>query len=131
MKKSRIFKIVIWVASFLIITAALLILHSLATRPKKIPGVFLPAGVKGKIAVVIDDWGYNLNNLDIIRQIKYPLTASILPNLNYSRILARELRRRNIEIILHLPMEPREKFRLEQNTIMVSMDDLNIMTVLD
>lgn len=91
----------------------------------------MPEAVKGKIAVVIDDWGYSLNNLDIISQIKYPLTLSILPNLIYSRQAAEELEKKGFEIILHLPMEPKEKYRLEKNTITVSMDRRSIENIIE
>ena len=114
---------------FLIVIVAVLVLYALVTRPKKIFKVIAP--IKGKIAIVIDDWGYNLNNLERLKKIRYPITASILPNLSYSKALAIELHKRNIEIILHLPMEPREKFRLEQNTIMVSMDEASIINIID
>lgn len=98
-------------------------------RPKRVPKV--PVVIKGRIAIVIDDWGYNLNNLDILDQIKYPLTISILPNLSYSRKTAEELQKRGLEIILHLPMEPKEKYRLEKNTIMISMSEGNIKNIIE
>src|SRR4030042_1073236 len=84
----------------LIIIIAALLLYALVIRPKKIPKV--SAAIKGKIAIVIDDWGYNLHNLETLKTIRFPITASILPNLSYSKFLARELYRHNIEIILHL-----------------------------
>ena len=129
MGKPKRFKITYRVLISLIIIVAALLLYTLVTRPKKIPKVSLP--IKGKIAIVIDDWGYNLNNLETLKKIRYPVTASILPNLSYSKALARELHKHNIEIILHLPMEPREKFRLEQDTIMVSMDDSAIRSIIN
>jgi hypothetical protein len=98
--------------------------------PKKVAKVPMPV-IKGRIAIVIDDWGYNLNNLQIIGQIKYPLTVSILPDLNYSREIADQLHNRGFEIILHLPMEPHEKYRLEKNTIMASMDGQTIKRIID
>jgi hypothetical protein len=70
-----------------------------------------------------------LNNLYILGQIKSPLTISILPNLNYSKTVAEEVNKRGLEIILHLPMEPHEKFRLEQNTIMTSQDEQTIYNI--
>lgn len=96
-------------------------------KPKKIPK---PIAIRGKIAIVIDDWGYNLNNLHILKQIKYPLTCAILPNLSYSKLVAEEAHKKGFQIILHLPMEPHEKFRLEQNTITTSMDESSIAAIL-
>jgi hypothetical protein len=86
--------------------------------------------IKGKIAIVIDDWGYNLNNLEIAQGIKQPLTCAILPNLRNSRLVAQKLNNSGFEIILHLPMEPKEKYRLEKNTITASMDAVEIRGIL-
>jgi len=100
-------------------------------KPKKIPQVpQAPLAIKGKIAIVLDDWGYSLNNLNMAEQIKYPFTVSVLPGLQHSKTVARELHKRSVEIILHLPMEPHEKFRLEQNTIMTSMDGQAIKNII-
>lgn len=86
---------------------------------------YQPAGLKpvgAKIAIVLDDFGYNMNNIDSLLKIKSPLTISILPNLPYSEKVARQLAGHNIEIILHLPLEPHdEELNLEEGTIMVQM----------
>jgi hypothetical protein len=54
-------------------------------------------------------------------RLRYPLTIAVLPNLPYSRYVADELHQKGFEIILHLPLQPQEKFRLEKNTILTSM----------
>jgi polysaccharide deacetylase 2 family uncharacterized protein YibQ len=86
---------------------------------------------KGAIAIVLDDWGYNLSNLPVIEQITYPLTLSVLPNLPYSLKVADALHERGFEIILHLPMEPFQKMNLEKNTILTTMDSQTIKTIID
>jgi uncharacterized protein len=86
---------------------------------------------KGSIAIVLDDWGYNVSSLPLIEQINYPLTLSVLPNLPYSQKVATELHHRGFEIILHLPMEPFQKTGLEKNTILTSMDGQTIQDILD
>ncbi len=76
----------------------------------------------GKIALVLDDFGYNMNSLDLLFGVTMSLTVSVLPNLPYSTSIAEELRRRNFEVILHLPLEPHgEAASLEKGTIMVDM----------
>ncbi|PIP19798.1 MAG: hypothetical protein COT38_02040 [Candidatus Omnitrophica bacterium CG08_land_8_20_14_0_20_41_16] len=85
---------------------------------------------KPRIAIVLDDWGYNLNNLHIIEEIRYPLTLAVLPNLSYSKRVSQELYQRGFEIILHLPMEPKEKYRLEKNTILTSMSEAEIINII-
>ena len=85
---------------------------------------------KGKIAIVLDDWGYTLSNFSTLKQIKQPITLAILPNLNYSKTISEKAYGR-YEIILHLPMEPSENFRLENNTIMNSMELSVIRNILN
>lgn len=123
--KNSGYKIVIGILLFLIILQWLFIAR---IKPAKL--IIAPAKLKGKIAIVIDDWGYNRNNLEILDKIKYPLTCSILPDLNYTSQLAEELHARGYEILLHLPMEPHEKYRLEKNTILTSMDEQAIREII-
>lgn len=92
---------------------------------KKVPAV------KGLIAIVIDDWGYHLNNLAIAKEIKVPLSCAVLPNLKNSGPVAKELHAYGFEIILHIPMEPKERYRLEKNTVTSNMDAEQIRNILD
>lgn len=62
-----------------------------------------------KIAIVIDDLGYNRKQLDSFLELDIPLTYSILPGEVYSQSLAKELIAKNKEIILHLPLEPKNR----------------------
>lgn len=124
----RGYKIAIGILSILVIIESILLIHLWITRIKKIPKI--PPLVKGKIAIVIDDWGYNLNNLHILKKIQYPLTVSVLPNLSYSKSVAKELHKMGFEVILHLPLEPHENSRLERNTIMTSMDEAAIKNII-
>ncbi len=131
MERNRIYKIAVLVLSvFLIVESAVIISLLIKRRAaiKKIPQAALP--IKGRIAIVLDDWGYHLDNLRIVDQIKYPFTASILPRLDYSKAVALELHRRGFQVILHLPMEPHEKVRLEKNTIMASMGEQEIINII-
>ena len=128
MKRFAIFKMLTFVLSLVVTIETILLIYLWISRPKKI--IKIPAIPKGRIAIVIDDWGYNLDNLYILDQIKYPFTASVLPRLDYSKATAAELHRRGVQIILHLPMEPYEKYRLEKNTIMTSMDEQAILNII-
>ncbi|GAI93051.1 unnamed protein product, partial [marine sediment metagenome] len=76
------------------------------------------------MAIVIDDWGYNLRYLNFLKQIDVPLTISVLPNLRYSSKIAEQARLQDKEVILHLPLEPERKGReigLEEHTITSEM----------
>lgn len=81
---------------------------------------------KAKIAIVLDDWGYNVRNLADVLQIDEPLTLAILPNLRYSSTVAKKAKENNFELILHMPMEPKSKIKLELNTIYTTMNDNEI-----
>ena len=59
-----------------------------------------------RIALIIDDIGYNRSIARQFAQLDLALTFSILPRLDYSRELADELHTRGFEIMLHQPMEP-------------------------
>jgi len=94
-------------------------------KPKK-PG-FAP---KPRIAIVIDDWGYGLNNLSAAKEIRYPMTCAVLPNLRNSKTVAVFLHSAGFEVILHLPMEPKEKYGLEKNTILVTSTPRDIRAII-
>lgn len=83
-----------------------------------------------KVAIVLDDWGYNRNNLEMLRSIDMPLTLAVLPNLRYSKDIAKESQYKNRQVILHMPMEPKGKFkRLEENTLTADMSQDKIQSV--
>jgi polysaccharide deacetylase 2 family uncharacterized protein YibQ len=85
-----------------------------------------------EVAIVIDDWGYNMNNIKLLESIQIPLTISILPSLPHSTDIARSQHYyKNREIILHMPLEPEdETVRLEENTILTSMDKKEVLSLL-
>jgi len=131
MKKYR-FIVIILSAIVVIEAIGIIVLRKPVRREQKVSQPAKPVVVrkKGRIAVVIDDWGYNLNNAGFLKQIKQPLTLAILPNLAYSRKVSELATALDFEIILHLPMEPHEELRLEENTILTSMPDSRIKSIL-
>jgi polysaccharide deacetylase 2 family uncharacterized protein YibQ len=66
----------------------------------------LKAGVRPKMAIVIDDLGSDEEIAKEILQLDLPITFSILPFTSHSKAIAKEAHRKGREIILHLPMEP-------------------------
>lgn len=120
-------KKILGIISILILTIGVVSIFT--AKPKK---ALRPAPpVKGKIAIVLDDWGYSLSDLQIVDEIKYPFTAAILPEAIHTKKVSEELHSRGFEIILHLPMEPEEKIGLEKNTVMVSLSREEILRILD
>ncbi|MEA1935619.1 MAG: divergent polysaccharide deacetylase family protein [Thermodesulfobacteriota bacterium] len=65
-----------------------------------------PPSKKQKVAIIIDDIGYDLSPLNELLKINAPITFSILPHCPYSIDAAEKLHRAGKEILLHLPMEP-------------------------
>ena len=87
--------------------------------------------VKHKISIVIDDLGYNTNNLEKFLKIGEPITLSILPNERYSAKVAETAHSRGYETILHLPLEPKDgTVKEEPDTIKSSMSDDEITSSL-
>jgi polysaccharide deacetylase 2 family uncharacterized protein YibQ len=65
-------------------------------------------GESPKIAIVIDDFGYNSSDVATgIIDLDYPITISILPHTPQSASMAAAARRAGKEILVHIPMEPR------------------------
>ncbi len=84
-----------------------------------------------RIAIVVDDWGYNLKNLKSVLEIDAPITLSILPNLPYSERIARAANEGGKEVIVHLPLEPYEDLPLEKDTITTGMAEEDILEMFD
>ena len=100
-------------------------------KPKKLAKhkVARPAAiaVSGRIAIVLDDWGYNLTNLSALADIKTPITIAVLPNLLYSKQVAQTVKREGYQVILHLPLESEAGARPEKDTLYCAMDEKEIM----
>ncbi len=84
---------------------------------------------RGKVALVLDDWGYNLKNLKILNRIKRPITISVLPRLPYSRKISKLSCQGAYEVMLHLPLESYEHKNMEKDTIYCNMKDSKIVKV--
>ena len=61
-----------------------------------------------KVAIIIDDIGYDPKIVDHFLSIDAPLTFSVLPFSPYQEKVLGKLKSNNSEIMLHLPMEPVE-----------------------
>ena len=86
---------------------------------------------KARVAIVIDDFGYNMNNVETLFSIKEPFTLSILPNQRYTREVADLARSRGYETILHLPLEAQRKdVKEESDTIRSGMTESEVITKL-
>lgn len=65
-----------------------------------------PASSLPKLAIIIDDIGFNENYIDLIN-ISVPLTLAVIPHTEYAVTAALAGREAGVEIMMHLPMEPK------------------------
>jgi polysaccharide deacetylase 2 family uncharacterized protein YibQ len=77
--------------------------RELLPKPPKIAPAALP-----KIAIIIDDIGYDKTIADKFLALNSVLTFSILPQSPYEKSIARSVHRKGYDVMLHLPMEPDE-----------------------
>jgi len=67
------------------------------------------AGSTPRIAIVIDDFGYNRSETAMgIIDLNFPITISVLPDCPHTTDIAQAAHRAGKEIIAHVPMEPRD-----------------------
>lgn len=119
-----------WIILGVIVAFLIILLPS--RKPRKLikPKKIITKEITGRIAIVLDDWGYNLENVDALMDIKQPITLAILPNLPFSRKISEDSHKAGLEIILHLPMQPKGNYKLEKNTIVTLMNKQEIETII-
>jgi polysaccharide deacetylase 2 family uncharacterized protein YibQ len=61
-----------------------------------------------RIAIIIDDVGFDVELARSFLELKSPLSLSILPTAPYAKVIAGEAMGKGVEVLLHLPMEPKE-----------------------
>jgi polysaccharide deacetylase 2 family uncharacterized protein YibQ len=86
-----------------------------------------------KVAIIIDDLGYDTSLAEGFVQLDLPLTLSILPFAPHTRAIAHRARGGGREVMLHLPMEPRSYPRINpgDGVLLVSMERAAILQVLE
>ncbi|MBT7696690.1 MAG: divergent polysaccharide deacetylase family protein [Desulfobacterales bacterium] len=75
------------------------------------------------VAIIIDDLGFDKNIASDFLTLDIPLTFSILPYSPYKKKISAAARKKGIEIMLHLPMEPVEYplVQIEEGALLTSM----------
>ncbi len=76
--------------------------------PRPRPVTPRPLSRLPKVAIIIDDLGYDSRMLKNFLSLNAPLTLSILPHSPLQGTIARLAPKKGMEIMLHLPMEPVE-----------------------
>ena len=123
---NKYYKIAAFTVIFIIVCFWVFILN----KPRKPgPGKVIPIPVqvmpaaKGKVAIVLDDWGYNNNDLNFLSEIKSPITVAVLPNLQFSAVIAEGAKKRGFQVILHLPLESKSNKSPEKDTLYCNMSN--------
>jgi polysaccharide deacetylase 2 family uncharacterized protein YibQ len=85
-----------------------------------------------RLALIIDDGGYNTDKFKRMLGVGKPMTFAILPNTPHGKEAARMAHRAGCEVMLHLPMEPKEEemYSLERDTILTGMKPAEIQRIL-
>lgn len=65
-----------------------------------------PASSLPRLAIIIDDIGFNESYIDLIN-ISVPLTLAVIPSTKYAALAAQAGNKGGMEIMMHLPMEPK------------------------
>ncbi|HHV61474.1 MAG TPA: divergent polysaccharide deacetylase family protein [Firmicutes bacterium] len=81
---------------------------TLSVRLEGIPGWPAVEGGReaARLAIIIDDVGYNLGELEKLMELGRPLTVAVLPHAPFAAESARRAKAGGLEVLLHLPMEP-------------------------
>ncbi|QGM80250.1 divergent polysaccharide deacetylase family protein [Otariodibacter oris] len=77
----------------------------------------------GQLAIVIDDIGYRAKEDSAIYQLPKEVNVAIIPSAPQATIRAREAFEQDRDILIHLPMQPKNSSTLvEAGALMVGMD---------
>jgi polysaccharide deacetylase 2 family uncharacterized protein YibQ len=98
--------------------------------PAAAPKPNTPTAVKGKLAVVIDDAGRDLESQHVYESLGIPLTLAVMPNQVHTRDAALSWHAHGLPVILHQPMESVSGIGMESKVILTSMSDEEIRSLL-
>lgn len=87
---------------------------------------------RARLALIIDDGGYSIDRIKGMVGIGRPMTFAILPNTPHARKVALLAHESGEQVMLHLPMEPRDsdRYSLEKDTVLAGMDKKEVQTIL-
>ncbi len=103
---------------------------SSASLPAAKPPVAAPrAKGPGQVAIIIDDMGSSMQELQALLSIRLPLTFSVIPSLAHAKGVAESAHGAGAEVMVHMPMEPEgyPKQSLEKIGLLLSMDNAEVV----
>lgn len=84
----------------------------------------------GKLAIVIDDFGYRPAQENQVLALPVNLSVAVLPNAPHAREMATKAHRMGHEVLIHLPMAPLSKQPLEKDTLRPEMSSAEIERIM-
>ena len=129
----------IWIFAFLILllcaVASLVVLEIFSERSGRrwaSPITETRRAKPPRLALIIDDGGYHLDNLKEMLKLGMPMTFAILPNTPYTRQAASLVHENGGEVMLHLPMEPKDegRYAIEKDMVKIEMSSPAIQKIL-
>jgi len=111
-------------------------LRPLISRVLAIAGMILTSTLlvlpvwAGKLALVIDDFGYRPHNENQVLAMPTAISVAVLPNAPYARDMATKAHAQGREVLIHLPMAPMSKQPLERDTLRPDMSSEEIARIL-
>lgn len=84
----------------------------------------------GKLAIVIDDFGYRPHTENQVLAMPSALSVAVLPNAPHAREMATKAHQAGHEVLIHLPMAPISKQPLEKDTLRPDMSSEEIERII-
>ena len=88
--------------------------------------------IRPRIAIIIDDFGYDSKIATSFIKLNFPFTFSELPSAPFTRSIVKEAGEHGIEVMLHLPMEPKSYPSVDPGpgALFLRMDEHEIIKIL-
>ncbi len=84
----------------------------------------------GKLAIVIDDFGYRPQQENQVLQMPNAISVAVLPTAPHAREMATKAHQHGHEVLIHLPMAPLSKQPLERDTLQPEMSPEEIARII-
>lgn len=84
----------------------------------------------GKLAIVIDDFGYRPQTENQVIAMPANISVAVLPNAPHAREMASKAHAAGHEVLIHLPMAPLSKQPLEKDTLRPEMNSAEIERII-
>lgn len=94
-----------------------------------IAGLLVSPAFAGKLAIVIDDFGYRPAQENNVLAMSPAISVAVLPNAPHAHVMATKAHQRGHEVLIHLPMAPLSKQPLEKDTLRPDMSSEEIARI--